>query len=57
MTTTRAGYKSSWIRMILMGALLLSETFGQEDEVCIAGYVMDTFCIERGTLLDDPGVS
>lgn len=43
--------------MILMGALLLSETFGQEDEVCIAGYVMDTFCIERGTLLDDPGTN
>lgn len=22
------------------------------DEVCVAGYIMDTFCIDRGTLLD-----
>ena len=25
-------------------------------DVCIVGYVMDTFCIERGTLLDNPSV-
>jgi hypothetical protein len=27
------------------------------DEVCITGYVMDTFCIERGTLLDNASVT
>lgn len=48
---------SSWIRIILMSALLLSETFGQEDEVCIAGYVVDIYCIDRGTLLDDPSTN
>jgi hypothetical protein len=25
-------------------------------EVCVVGYVMDTFCIDRGTLLDNPSV-
>merc|ERR1719478_1609988 len=25
------------------------------DEVCITGYMMDQFCINRGTFLDDPG--
>ena len=25
-------------------------------EVCITGFIMDTFCIERGTLLDNPSV-
>lgn len=26
----------------------------QPEEVCLSGYVMDTFCIKRGTLLDAP---
>jgi len=26
------------------------------DEICITGYIMDTFCINRGTLLDAPDV-
>ncbi|CAB9528213.1 expressed unknown protein [Seminavis robusta] len=26
------------------------------DEVCVAGYVMDNFCIARGTLLDNPTI-
>ena len=25
-------------------------------DVCVVGYVMDTFCIERGTLLDNPAL-
>ena len=24
------------------------------DVVCVTGYIMDHFCIERGTLLDNP---
>jgi len=27
------------------------------DEVCIEGYIMDSFCIERGTLFDNPSVN
>jgi len=26
------------------------------DQVCAGGYIMDTFCIERGTLFDNPSV-
>jgi len=26
------------------------------DEVCITGFIMDHFCIERGTLLDNPSI-
>ena len=26
-------------------------------EVCVVGYIMDTFCIERGTLLDNPSLT
>jgi len=27
------------------------------DQICVEGFVMDTFCIERGTLLDNPSVA
>ena len=30
---------------------------GVGDEVCIGGYVMDYFCIERGVLFDYPSIS
>jgi hypothetical protein len=26
------------------------------NEICVAGYIMDTYCIERGTLLDNPSI-
>ena len=31
-------------------------SMAQVVNVCIVGYVMDTFCINRGTLLDNPSV-
>lgn len=29
--------------------------FVQSQEVCLEGFIMDQYCIDRGTLLDDPG--
>lgn len=40
--------------------VVMDETAGTEDiigkEVCITGYVVDNFCLERGTFLDAPDV-
>ncbi|CAB9515782.1 b561 and DOMON domain-containing protein [Seminavis robusta] len=33
-----------------------ASAFQVGDEICVEGYVMDFFCIERGTLLDNPRV-
>ena len=45
----------SWAHALAVIAVLCS-TAGMVDgkEVCYLGYIMDTFCIERGTLLDNP---
>ena len=34
---------------------LLAPPGSSAQTVCVTGFIMDTFCIERGTLLDDPG--
>lgn len=31
-------------------------TVGVGDEICVGGYIMDTFCIELGVLFDNPGI-
>ncbi len=47
---------------ILLATCLVARTsaekvqIGVGDEICIAGYIMDYYCIERGTLLDNPRV-
>jgi len=47
-----------FLRSILVAlALLVGATFAQEDEVvCFQGYVMDTYCVRLGVLLDNPTV-
>ena len=36
--------------------LLTTMTLGAQQEVCSTGYIMDWFCINRGTLLDNGNV-
>jgi hypothetical protein len=50
-------------RVIAVLALLLTSSVSAVsgvsigDEICVEGYVMDTFCILRGTLLDKPNLA
>ena len=49
---------SKWMSMLITMTLLINETSCQEtNEVCIVGYIMDLYCIDRGRLLDNPSVS
>ena len=52
-------HSTSLLRFALVQALifLFPAKIGAElvgTEVCVSGYVMDLFCINRGTLLDNP---
>eukprot|EP00121_Abeoforma_whisleri_P016260 Awhi_evm1s14926 len=41
----------------LSSALLLCTVGVMSDEICFEGFVMDNFCINRGTLLDAPSIT
>lgn len=41
---------------ILLCCFLLLKFIESKKEVCVKGYIMDTYCIERGNLLDNPSV-
>jgi len=47
---------ASTIAAFLVGNAYYAQAAKVGDEVCITGYVMDNFCINRGTLLDAPSV-
>jgi len=36
--------------------VVVDEPLQAGDNICVEGYVMDSFCIDRGTLLDNPSV-
>jgi len=42
--------------MIFCQVILFLSLVAYAQDVCIVGYVMDTYCINRGTLLDNPSV-
>ena len=44
------------LREVLVPAILLIRLAAAAEEVCLTAYVMDTYCIDRGTLLDNPSV-
>ena len=48
MLSTNLFYIATLLSPIYIESLKLNQ------EVCITGYVMDKFCINRGTLLDNP---
>eukprot|EP00961_Rhodomonas_salina_P248517 3358693-Rhodomonas_salina.2 len=44
-----------WLFVVLSVSLgFLGSASGQE--VCMTGYIMDTYCVDRGTLLDNPSL-
>lgn len=54
---------SSTILLLFLSCIALPSTIHAEKmpvevgtEVCVAGYIMDMYCIERGTLLDNNSV-
>lgn len=47
------------IPLLVLGAVYATgsvQNIQVGDEICIEGFVMDSFCIQRGTLLDNPSV-
>lgn len=45
-----------FVFQILLLCMFGTISFVSSNEICIRGYVMDTFCIERGFLFDKPNV-
>ena len=46
-------YEKHAMLFTCMAALCLRFTFSNPIKICVTGYIMDTFCIQRGTLLDN----
>lgn len=49
--------KTRSILFFLIPAAVVAHSVSIGDEVCVAGYIMDTFCISNGILMDNPTVS
>ena len=48
--------KTSFFCAYALSAFVCLAGVSRAIDVCVVGYIMDTFCIERGTLLDNPGL-
>lgn len=54
-TKSTSGLLASFLLLMTSGLVHVSEAALQAgDNICVEGYVMDFFCINRGTLLDKP---
>ena len=52
-----AGFLSATLVLLSLGLANVSEAALQVgDTICVEGFVMDQFCIDRGTLLDAPSI-
>ena len=44
------------LHLVLLSISSFTSSVALNQKVCMTGFIMDTFCIERGTLLDNPSV-
>jgi len=56
-TKSTAGFLAMNLLLMALGLVHVSEAALQAgDNICVEGFVMDFYCINRGTLLDNPSV-
>jgi len=57
MTTSLPFVTTAMIMMLtLTPSSIVNAALQAGDNICVEGYVMDSFCIDRGTLMDNPSV-